>query len=260
MKILPISDLHFEFHADHGESFVKSLPEADVVILAGDIAVGKGIVPALRMFHQKYKEVIYVLGNHEFYGHTRGDIHELTKAAGHMYPSLRWLDGQPYVLPGGTAYVKNEDGGALNERILGCPLWFRMPPLTDQQYEGAKRGMSDFSQIKYFEEWVYEDNRAQVQYLEDSLQEGDIVVTHYLPSFKSVAKEFSGSLLNCFFVCDIEKLILERKPKLWIHGHTHTSCDYMLGATRVVCNPFGYVRLEENSKFNPELIIDTNQL
>jgi hypothetical protein len=28
---------------------------------------------------------------------------------------------------------------------------------------------------------------------------------------------------------------------LWTHGHTHEDFDYMIGTTRVVCNPRGYV-------------------
>jgi len=32
----------------------------------------------------------------------------------------------------------------------------------------------------------------------------------------------------------------EHQPKLWIHGHGHDRCDYVLGKTRVVANPLGY--------------------
>ena len=34
--------------------------------------------------------------------------------------------------------------------------------------------------------------------------------------------------------------VRERQPKLWIHGHSHDRCDYLLGKTRVVANPLGY--------------------
>lgn len=82
----------------------------------------------------------------------------------------------------------------------------------------------------------------------------------------SVAPEYKGSALNPFFVCDVEHVIRRNRPKLWIHGHTHTSCDYWIDhpvghvgsqTTRVVCNPFGYARHEENPKFNPGLFIET---
>lgn len=250
MRFLPISDLHFEFHKDGGKAFVDLLPDdVDVVILAGDIAVGEGIPAALDLFCNKYEKVVYLHGNHEFYGSTRARVHELTAAAMHRHENLYWLKGN-------QIYIKNDASDSLNERILGCPLWFPRPLLTQDKYESAKKRMSDFTSIKDFEEWVYTDNEEQVRFLEDYLQEGDIVVTHYLPSFSSVALEWKGSLLNSFFVCDLEKLILKKKPKLWIHGHTHGSCDYMLGSTRVVCNPFGYAGYDENRWFKPELVID----
>jgi Icc-related predicted phosphoesterase len=46
--------------------------------------------------------------------------------------------------------------------------------------------------------------------------------------------------MNAFFVCDMTAHISERQPKLWIHGHSHDRCDYLLGTTRVVANPLGY--------------------
>ena len=33
--------------------------------------------------------------------------------------------------------------------------------------------------------------------------------------------------------------------KLWTHGHTHQKYDYMVGETRVVCNPRGYIGHEQ---------------
>ncbi len=86
--------------------------------------------------------------------------------------------------------------------------------------------------------------------------EGDIVITHYLPSFRSVHPKFAAEPTNCFFVCDVEDLIVERQPALWLHGHTHESADYQIGKTRVVCNPFGYVGYGLNSAFKDELTIE----
>jgi DNA polymerase V len=92
--------------------------------------------------------------------------------------------------------------------------------------------------------------------LERTVREGSIVVTHMLPSQRSIAPQFARSPLNPFFLCDVEELILERAPQLWVHGHTHVSCDYEIGRTRVVCNPFGYARVEENARFDEGKIVD----
>jgi hypothetical protein len=64
-----------------------------------------------------------------------------------------------------------------------------------------------------------------------------------------------GNPLNPFFVCDLERLIRERRPKLWIHGHTPSSLNYRIGATNVVCNPFGYAGMEQNSAFDDKLVV-----
>jgi len=244
MKFLPISDLHFEFQADKGRSFVESLPPADVVILAGDIAVGDGIPAALALFCNKYPRVVYVHGNHEYYYTTYKAVQEFTQLAVAENSNLVYLDGTT------TLILAN------GERILGGTLWFPRPLLVQSQYDRAKLGMTDFKVIADFEDWVYPTHDKMVQHLTDNLQEGDIVITHHLPSYKSVNAKWQGDLLNHFFVGDVEHLILARKPKLWIHGHTHDSCDYMLGDTRVVCNPFGYAGVQLNQKFDDALILE----
>lgn len=83
---------------------------------------------------------------------------------------------------------------------------------------------------------------------------------HHFPSPRSVLPKYAGSPLNQFFLgcrtLELEQLILDRKPALWIHGHGHDSQDYRIGATRVVCNPRGYYGHDLNPKFDPGLTID----
>ena len=69
---------------------------------------------------------------------------------------------------------------------------------------------------------------------------------------------YQGSPLNCFFACpEAEAILLEKAPRLWVHGHTHDSLDYQLGKTRVLCNPFGYAGVEMNASFQTaELVLD----
>jgi len=46
----------------------------------------------------------------------------------------------------------------------------------------------------------------------------------------------------------LDQFILDRPGiKLWTHGHTHEDFDYMLGSTRVVCNPRGYINYEDRA-------------
>jgi hypothetical protein len=237
-----LSDLHFEFHRDGGRSFTADLlgDDLDLVLLAGDIAVGPGIPDALAILCEHFSRaaVAYVHGNHEFYGATRGEVVDWTTEAAVASPNL-------YPLERGVV----ELGG---RRILGATLWFGRSP----EAERFKLAMNDFRVIRELERWVYDENQRTIAWLEQELREGDIVMTHHLPSQRSVAPQWEHSPLNRFFVCDLEALIVARRPALWVHGHTHCSMDYPLGGTRIVCNPFGYARHEENGGFDPRLRIE----
>ena len=122
------------------------------------------------------------------------------------------------------------------QRFIAGTMWFRPDPAAEQ----GKRIMHDFSLIKDFEPWVYEENAAFEQVVDRRLEATDVVLTHHLPAPQSTPMRFARSVANAFFVCDMTSYIAERQPKLWIHGHTHDRCDYVLGKTRIVANPLGY--------------------
>jgi predicted phosphodiesterase len=242
MRIQLLSDLHLEFHADAGKSFIESMnPEGvDVLVLAGDISAGDAIEPSLAAFARHYPDtrILYVHGNHEFYGSTRERVVRVTRRAVRGHENLYWLDGDTLELGG--------------HRFLGAPLWF---PWTEQIPE-LQRHLADYARISGFESWVYAENQRAVALFERELRANDIVITHHLPANASVAPMFVGSRLNAFFLTDLEPLIREREPALWLHGHTHTSVDARVGATRIVCNPFGYVPGELNASFQDRLLLE----
>jgi Icc-related predicted phosphoesterase len=224
-------------HRDAGHSFVTSLdPDGvDVLVIAGDLACADAVPDALELLcaHFDRSVVVYVHGNHEVYGTTLASLRaDLRRAARHL-PRLRWLDCDAVTIAG--------------VRFLGAPLWFARA----QDADAAKARMHDFSAIPDLEAWVYRENERARAFLEAELRASDVVVTHHLPCNASVAPRWRDSPLNAFFVCDLEPLLRSRRPSLWIHGHTHESVDVLVGETRVVCNPFGYARLEENPRFDP---------
>src|SRR6185295_12942775 len=103
---------------------------------------------------------------------------------------------------------------------------------------------------------------ASVAWLEERFAEPHegptVVVTHFAPARGSIAARFAGSPLNACFVSDLEPQIRRWQPALWLHGHTHDSFDYRIGATRVVANPRGYVLKGEieNRRFDPSLTLE----
>jgi hypothetical protein len=183
-------------------------------------------------------KVIYVHGNHEFYGSGRARVLAATAEAAKRNRNLVWLD---------CAHVELD-----GRRFLGAPLWFR----DDARARPLQHEMSDFMEIRRFQSWVYVENERAITFLEDNVGPEDIVITHHLPSQRCVGDRYVGHPLNPFFVCDMEPLIEERRPKIWLHGHTHESVRTRVGATQIVCNPFGYVGHELNSRFVDRLILD----
>ena len=225
MIIQIASDLHLEFGSN--AKIVRNTA-ADVLVLAGDITVGAGYIEAaLEQFAARFPQVVYVLGNHELYG-----------------ASYKGVRARLAGLPKNVHLLDNEIVTLYGYRFLGSTMWFPQPKRADEN------DLSDFSSIYDFNPWVYEQNAASVKWLCENVILGDVVVTHHLPSHRSVHARYVGSALNEFFVCDVERVIELRRPSLWIHGHTHQSCDYRLNETRVVCNPYGYKGQETNPKFD----------
>ena len=234
MRVQLLSDVHLEFHKDRGRAFVDSLDPTtiDVLILAGDIAVADGIEPGLALFCARYAEarVLYVHGNHEFF-HSGSNERARTMAAERAHSNRCWLDCDWVTIDG--------------QRFIGAPMWFVHDPAADR----LRKKMSEFSVIRDFSSWVFEENARAVEMLEHELKSSDVVITHHLPATGSITAEFTHHPLNPFFLCDQEPLIAERQPQLWCHGHTHSSVRHQIGQTTVLANPFGYVPNELNPDF-----------
>lgn len=82
------------------------------------------------------------------------------------------------------------------------------------------------------------------------------MITHHAPSFRSVSPRFAGSPLNGGFVSDLDGFIASHPIRIWIHGHTHDSFDYRIGATRILANPFGYPGRIRNPMFDPGMVVE----
>lgn len=245
MKLQIMSDLHLEF----GGEFSPSFDNADVVILAGDIHVGNKALDFIKTIN---KPVIYITGNHEYYHH---DIKEVNQAlSNHQQSNYYFLNNSSVEFKG--------------VRVLGCTLWTDFclygEDRQDLSMAQADWQMNDYRQIKLNGPVLHPKDtlslhRESVRWLEKELQrpfEGrTVVVTHHAPSERSIAEQYRGSGLNPAFASDLEWL-MGKGVDLHVHGHCHTSFDYLVGNTRVVCNPRGYVGWEMNKDFDDNLIIE----
>ena len=235
MKILVTSDWHLEFHYDYGKAFLDELsnPEIDVLVVAGDLCLIHDLHKVLKQAAKMFPHIVFVLGNHEYY---HSSFPKVWEAIDKIKRDIS-LSQTVHLLDSDTSYGIEIEG----KRFIGDTLWFK-PHSNDDK---IKHMMSDFEVIENLAPQVYLENKAACKMLAGNIQEGDIVVTHHMPSFKSTPDIYKNSLLNNFFVCEMDDIIKETKPALWIHGHTHTKCDYQLFDTRVVCNPFGYLGREQ---------------
>jgi predicted phosphodiesterase len=236
MKLNILSDLHLSLGA-----LEPPHNDADVVILAGDIARPRDAASWASSFT---KPVLYVLGNHEFYGSSIVDTVDEAKrlCAGSR---IHVLDNAEVIIDG--------------VRFLGTTLWTDFLLFGDEEkrlnaIREAVSSMYDFTKIRTGNagEQKFTPAHSAPLFIQNAewlaaklskLYAGPtVVITHHAPSPKRIHPRFAGSLLNTCFVSDAERLVDGRLVRLWMHGHTHDSFDYVLNGTRVVCNPRGYAK------------------
>lgn len=249
MKLHILSDLHLEF-----SEFEPPATDADIIILAGDIGKGnKGVYWARETFPDK--PILYVPGNHEFYGTQRLETLRLLHIAGQQ-TGVKILDGDEVVLDG--------------VRFLGATLWTDFLLFGETKKSTAMSDgqlcLNDFRVIREGEKTPFtparsiELHKQSLAWLKTKLDEPfdgkTVVVTHHLPSKQSVVDRFKEVLLSACFASELDYLF--GKMDLWIHGHTHDNLDYEANGTRVICNPRGYVtyNYQENFDFKPGLVIE----
>ncbi len=84
-----------------------------------------------------------------------------------------------------------------------------------------------------------------------------VVCTHHAPSKSSTHRRYrNDTLMNGAYSSNLDEFILDHPQiKLWTHGHTHEDFDYMIGSTRVFCNPRGYDGYESRaSRFELKIV------
>ena len=265
MKINVISDLHLDF-AD------LTLPGGDVLILSGDICEARHLKksmynPDMVLFEHedklqrpdryyrfleeecsKYREVVMVMGNHEHYGYN------YQKTYAHIAANL----------PANITLLENQTHAIDDVVFVGATLWTDMNKVDPLTMFHMKSAMNDYKQITQFNEAknVYHrldpertvsDHFASKKFIaetvENKFDQKFVVVTHHAPSKASIKPQYAGdTLMNGAYSSDLSEMILQNPQiKLWTHGHTHDVFDYMIGSTRIVCNPRGYHNYEERA-------------
>jgi Icc-related predicted phosphoesterase len=275
MKLVVASDLHLEF-GDFSANLIDA-PEADVLVLAGDIVrafeleyftkipnhnlTKTGVENAKRYSSfikkccQLYKHVTFVIGNHEHYFYQFDKTSETIKKAFEKFDNLHILE-------------RNRSPVIIDDVVfIGDTLWTDMNGNDIDTIEWVHENLNDFINISFEDdlgvrelepEDVIDEHLLTLSYLQQAIDEHKdkkvVVVTHHAPSkqSKKTMKNLSSDEdvhLNSAYSSNLENFIIERPQiKLWCHGHIHTSYNYQIGNTTVLCNPRGYVGVESLSK------------
>lgn len=238
MKIQLASDLHLEFihQVFPGERLITPTPGAELLILAGDIAKGAA---AIKLFQDWPVPVLYVAGNHEFYGGELERVRDELRNAAH-HTSVNFLDNNFFNLG--------------EYRFLGCTLWtdYRLYSDWSQSFQmvHAEQQLNDHRMIQTGNGRFKTFTAARALYehefsgawLDRELRKDfagkNIAITHHGPHIKSVHPRYAENPLNAAFVSDLERLMVH--ADFWLHGHVHDSVNYEHAGCRVIANPLGY--------------------
>lgn len=257
MRIQLASDLHLELlsHRFPSERLISPAPDADLLVLAGDIAGGSS---AIDLFAGWPVPVLYVAGNHEGYGGTWETIvRDLRQAAAGT--SVRFLERDA------------ADVGGV--RFLGCTLWTdylleqRSARRKFSQAEAmlnAEGRINDHRRIRtvaggpFLPQHALAEHERSRAWLEQELNAPyrgtTVVVTHHAPHLRSIHPRYAGDITNTAFASNLPGLL--RHADVWLHGHVHDSFDYQVGRCRVVANPLGYAQGRHSASDARDLVFE----
>jgi Icc-related predicted phosphoesterase len=282
MKIKVVSDLHLEF----GDVNIKNDENCDVLILSGDILVAEDLydypspdpytpggmasfgrrVQASARYNDFFKRVsfqfphvIYVAGNHELYhGKWVKSINYLREFFAQRFSNVYFLERDMKTIGDVT--------------FIGSTLWTDMNKHDPITLHAVRDMMNDYRLIRNDDKGYTAlkpadtviRHRESLGYIKTIVEgmhdEKFVVVGHHSPSFQSVHEQYKSQyLMNGAYHSSLEEFIIDHPQiKLWTHGHTHHVFDYMIGGTRVVCNPRGYCNADyvEETGFNPNMFIE----
>jgi Icc-related predicted phosphoesterase len=262
MKINLVSDMHINFQD-------IQLPGGDVLIMAGDIIEAGHLRLAdnakkntfiadryRRFFAEempKYKDVIYIMGNHEHYNNSYDDTADRIRRE----------------LPDNVHFLEQESVQIDDVHFFGATFWTDMNKGNPTTMNVLKNGMSDFKVIKFghgirmdslagdsywtnqfnpaYAASVFKDTVDKLRvFLDEHKDDKVVVVSHHAPTALSIDPMFKDDHhMNGGYYSDLSELILDHPQiKTWVHGHMHNVSDYMIGSTRVVTNPRGYAGYE----------------
>lgn len=225
MNIQYISDLHLEHGIPHDFTHIVTPNINNYLVLAGDICpVILNIDSFLTWCSKNFKKVLYIPGNHEYWGTSIENGKTLFK-------EICYKNG---VVPLDNSVFETE-----NFRIIGSTLWGKIPK---DLYNVVRKKISDYKKIEnYNVDKCNQLHNEAVDFIKRNLKNDkiNIVATHHGPIREvTSAPKYRGTITNCSYSSDSTHLV--EKADYWIFGHTHYCVNYQYGKCKVVSNCRGY--------------------
>lgn len=259
MIFIPISDIHNEFEPMDYTIYTDNTN--DILVIAGDFFVAghwPRLIELIRPLSERFREVIYVLGNHDYWG-------------GSFVSTLGRFKQELSIF--GNVHVLEKDCVVFDGVAFVCAtLWTDFSNHNQMVKWDAQRNMRDYKKIrngttiepykkKLFASDIEMDHVNAKHYIkaevlkQKELGHKVVVVTHHGPSAKSRMSTVSiTNEYNPMYYSNMDLLVEELSPEYWIHGHTHESKFYTIGTTQVIVNPRGYAPDDLNEEFDPVLL------
>lgn len=233
IRIQILSDIHLETYkiVPSIEEFL--IPSAPYLLLVGDICnIDK--IDILQKFLTEcsllFEEVLYVLGNHEFYTEDSSKTFEesLSQVLALDVPKVHILHRSSVVIG--------------DVCIIGCPLWTYYPDVLPVYRVRIKDITSSEYNNRFKEDLLFLE-----QGIAYSKQNGlkTLIATHYPPSYSVSGDEpLRGGKYKSLYYNNLDYLVTREKVHTWVFGHVHQNRDFMKNGTRLVGNQKG--KKEEN--------------
>lgn len=251
VKIAVLSDLHLE-----SGPLEEPLEDADVTVFAGDVWTG---TRGLEWMRQRCPggRIVYVLGNHEYYGHA---LPKLTLKLKERGADL------------GIDVLEKDEVEIRGLRFFGCTLWtdFEGTAPREVGLAAAAADMNDYRRIRVSPAYrrlrptdtagLHVGARKWLaKHIAEGRTEGSVIVTHHAPSLRSLSSERRRDVVSNAYASNLDDLVERSRAWLWVHGHIHRAVDYQIGGTRVLSNPRGYTD-EPVEGFDKDLRLERNSL
>lgn len=240
MKIDYISDLHIDFWAKHNKNvdkwllrtneFCQSLlPDelGEVLIIAGDIGhYNLQSTWVLEFFSKRYKQLVMVLGNHDYYLVSNTQERKYNKSSNLRVKELKDI-------------IKTFDNVKLLDKFkiyeyngvkfAGSTSWY--PVESPEEIHFYYKISNDSKLIKGFN--LLEKRESEMKgYEKLEVDEVDVIVTHVPPIYTDSTRRFNNNS------CYLNKL--ESKASWYVFGHTHENMIYQDDYSDYMVNAVGY--------------------